>query len=100
MRKTGICNKRLIMLLAIIVQLLAATAFPADFSYLSAPELKAILSKAPPELHLIDVRPTRQFEVSHIPGAVSLPLNVMDENPATPATPKDATLVFYCSGNT
>ena len=100
MKKAGIFNKSFIMLLAIIIQLLASTAYSADYSYLSAPELKAMLEKAPPGLQLIDVRPTRQFEVSRIPGALSLPMNVMDEDQATPAAPKDATLVFYCSGIT
>jgi rhodanese-related sulfurtransferase/DNA-binding MarR family transcriptional regulator len=45
---------------------------------------------------LVDVRPVEEFEAGHIPGAVSLPLERLDELSAS--LPKNGEIVAYCRG--
>lgn len=93
--------KNNIMLLIII--LLAALSLPvsaAGFSTITSAELKAMIEQNEPGLVIIDSRSQSPFDESHINGALNIPLAEMEENPALPKAPKDAKLVFYCSGNT
>lgn len=47
----------------------------------------------------IDARHEDEFLLGHIKGAISLPLDTLDKNPARlRAIPKDALIVTYCSG--
>lgn len=71
-----------------------------SFSYLDAAELKASIEQKTPGLIVIDSRGTSSYEEGHIKGALSLPLGVMEGNASLPDVPKDAMLVFYCSGTT
>ncbi|WP_411347013.1 ArsR/SmtB family transcription factor [Paenibacillus sp. WLX2291] len=45
---------------------------------------------------LIDLRPQKEYEEEHIPGAISIPIDELDESIRT--LPKDAEVVAYCRG--
>lgn len=45
---------------------------------------------------LLDVRPEREFEAGHLPGAMSVPLPALEERLAD--IPRDRTIVAYCRG--
>lgn len=50
---------------------------------------------------VVDSRPAGKFIAGHIPGAVSLPLDVLKKDASSAdklAVPKDGKLVFYCAG--
>ena len=46
---------------------------------------------------LVDVRPAHEFAAGHIPGALSVPLNALEEHLAD--LPRDRTIVAYCRGH-
>jgi rhodanese-related sulfurtransferase len=48
------------------------------------------------ELTVLDVRPTEEFAAGHIPGAVGIPLDELEERLAE--LPEDAEIVAYCRG--
>ncbi|SPU38493.1 ArsR family transcriptional regulator [Lysinibacillus capsici] len=48
------------------------------------------------EVLLIDVRPTEEFEKAHIPGAVSVPIEELEEQLSS--LPTDFDIVAYCRG--
>ena len=48
------------------------------------------------EVTLLDVRPTREYEAGHIPGAVSVPLEELKRSIAK--LPKNREIVAYCRG--
>ncbi|MFO1444103.1 ArsR family transcriptional regulator [Bacillus sp. Bva_UNVM-123] len=48
------------------------------------------------EILLIDVRPKEEYEVAHIPGAISIPLQELEENLS--AFPSHYDVVAYCRG--
>lgn len=48
------------------------------------------------EVTLLDVRPMREYEAGHIPGAVSVPLEELKRNMAR--LPKNKEIVAYCRG--
>lgn len=48
------------------------------------------------EVLLIDVRPTEEFEKAHIPGAVSIPIEELEEQLSS--LPTDFDIVAYCRG--
>ncbi|WDF48859.1 metalloregulator ArsR/SmtB family transcription factor [Paenibacillus sp. KACC 21273] len=45
---------------------------------------------------LIDLRPKNEYEEEHIPGAISIPIEELDESMRQ--LPKDAEIVAYCRG--
>lgn len=45
---------------------------------------------------VFDVRPPKEFGAGHVPGAVNVPLNQLED--AIAKLPKDATVVAYCRG--
>jgi len=93
--------KQIIMLL--VMTFFAALWSPAqggEFGSLAAAELKALIDRGEPGLVIIDSRSAQQFQESRIKGAVSLPLFDLEQDPTLPRVPKDARLVFYCSGTT
>lgn len=55
--------------------------------------------EANPELVLIDVRETDEYQVSHLPGAIHAPPNMSTQKLSSIIAPKikDKTVVFYCS---
>lgn len=48
------------------------------------------------EILLLDVRPRSEYESSHIPGAISIPVEELEEQYST--LPKDQKVVAYCRG--
>jgi rhodanese-related sulfurtransferase len=93
--------KLIIVLLVMVFS--AALSLPArggEFGSLTAVELKNMIDRSDPGLVIIDSRSASQFQESRIKGAISLPLPELEQDPALPRVPKDARLVFYCSGNT
>jgi rhodanese-related sulfurtransferase len=93
--------KQIIMLL--VMSLSAAVALPVqggEFGGLTGAELKNSIDRNDPGLVIIDSRSASQFQESHIKGAISLPLPEFEKDPTLLHVPKDARLVFYCSGNT
>jgi predicted sulfurtransferase len=99
--KDGTGMKLIRMLLVMMfVGALALAAFGGDYGTVTSAELKAMIDRNEPGLVIIDSRSQSQFEESHIKGAISIPLTDMEQDPALPKAPKDARLVFYCSGNT
>jgi rhodanese-related sulfurtransferase/predicted transcriptional regulator len=47
-------------------------------------------------VQVFDVRPPREFEAGHLPGAVNVPLSQLEQ--AFQALPKDTRIVAYCRG--
>lgn len=45
---------------------------------------------------VFDVRPPKEFEVGHLPGAVNVPLRLLEEHVKN--LPADMTVVAYCRG--
>ena len=89
-----------ILLSMLLLATLALPAFGADFATLTSAELKAMIDRNEPGLVIIDSRAQSQFDQAHIKGAISIPLAEMEQNAALSKAPKDAKLLFYCSGST
>lgn len=45
---------------------------------------------------LVDVRPRAEYEAGHIPGAISVPLDLLPQQ--AQRIPKDKTIILYCRG--
>ena len=88
------------LLVLMFLGALSSPVFGGDYGTLTSAELKAMIDRNEPGLVIIDSRSQSQYEEAHIKGAISIPLMDMEQNPALPEAPKDARLVFYCSGNT
>ncbi|MFA5950092.1 MAG: rhodanese-like domain-containing protein [Hyphomicrobium sp.] len=70
--------------------------FP-DVSHIDTAEVRALLDGKPTgEVQIVDVREPEEFAVSHIPGAINIPLETPDEA-LLAAVPSDRTVVVYCS---
>lgn len=65
-----------------------------DLGEISLEELNERMEKG--EILLLDVRPKTEYESSHIPGAVSVPMDELDERIST--LPKNKEIVAYCRG--
>ncbi len=48
------------------------------------------------EVTLIDVRPEEEYRAGHLPGALSVPLEILEE--MLPMLPRDQEIVAYCRG--
>lgn len=55
-------------------------------------ELQGLLRR---EAQLVDVLPAEEYAESHLPGAISIPLKVLDRETTT-GLRKDAPVVVYC----
>ncbi|MBA2364354.1 MAG: rhodanese-like domain-containing protein [Chloroflexia bacterium] len=55
-------------------------------------ELQGLLGR---EEHLVDVLPAEEYAESHLPGAISIPLKLLDAS-TTAGLRKDAPVVVYC----
>ena len=75
-------------------------AFGGDYGTMTSSELKLLIDRNEPDLVIIDSRSRSQYEETHIKGAISIPLEEMEQNAELPKAPKNSRLVFYCSGNT
>ena len=62
---------------------------------ISADELLARLKAGEP-LVMVDVRPTEEYQAAHVPGAVSIPLEQLEQR--LRELPRDREIVAYCRG--
>ena len=72
---------------------------PPGVTRISGVALRDLGKKAGEKFLLVDSRPAGRYDVGHLPGAVSIPLDALEKEgekllPADKAT----TLVFYCGG--
>jgi rhodanese-related sulfurtransferase/DNA-binding transcriptional ArsR family regulator len=65
-----------------------------EFKAISTAELRARLQKG--DVVLVDVRPQAEYEAGHLPGAISIPLDVLEQHVSELAP--DKTVVAYCRG--
>lgn len=93
-------KKTVALLVMLSLSALALSAFGGDFVMLPGAELKAMIDRNEPGLLIVDSRSRSQFDEAHIKGAISIPLAEMESDPVLPVAPKEAKLLFYCSGNT
>jgi len=100
MRLSGVQTSILLAALFCLMLLKVPAEAAGGFSYLDAAELKALIEQKTPGLVVIDSRGASQYEAAHIKGVSNLPLGAMEGNASLPDAPKDALLVFYCSGTT
>lgn len=63
--------------------------------YGDKPLIKEVLEKNSKFL-LVDVRPKVKFEEGHVPGAISIPTPLLEQN--LDKLPKDRQIIFYCGG--
>ena len=89
-----------ILLVILSLALLSLPVFGGDFGIVTSAELKEMIDRNEPGLVIIDSRSQNQYEEAHIKGAISIPLQEMEQNPELPKARKDAKIVFYCSGST
>jgi rhodanese-related sulfurtransferase len=66
----------------------------SDFEQISIQELRQGMSRN--EIVLIDARPEAEFQAGHLPGAVSMPVDVLINR--MEELPEGKTLVAYCRG--
>ena len=93
--------KQICMLLVLVfVGAFSFPAFGGEPGFLTSLELKSLMDGDAPGLVLIDSRSRSQFDLAHIRGAISLPLEEMEKDVELPRVRKDARVVFYCSGIT
>ncbi len=81
----------------------AATEEGASMGYqqIGAEEAKQMMEEEKGEFVLLDVREQEEYDEGHIPGAVLLPVGMIDEDTAAGVIPeKDTVVLVYCrSGN-
>ena len=93
--------KRMIPLFLSLLLLAGCGGNTADSSYqqISQEEAKEMMDTQ--DVIILDVREQDEYDSGHIPGAVLLPVNSIDETRAAQVIPtKDTTVLVYCrSGN-
>ena len=73
---------------------------PPGTSEIKTPELQKMVNEKKP-LFLVDSRPLARFDQSHLPGAHSIPVPLLEKKQAEVLPKnKDLPLVFYCGGPT
>ena len=65
-----------------------------EFEAMSVAELRARLRQG--DVVLLDVRPQLEYEASHLPGAISMPLDALEHRISE--LPSHKTVVAYCRG--
>ncbi len=77
----------------------AVDYFKAKLAYEMTPyALNSLLTKKVTDLCVLDVRSAEQFELSHLPTAINIPLADLAGKLST--LPKDKTIVAYCGNFT
>ncbi len=65
------------------------------FQEITAPETKLILEKG--NAVLVNVLSSLEYELQHIPGSISIPINQLKTSTLLPKD-KEKPLIFYCMG--
>lgn len=58
---------------------------------------KALVAYSAGAATFIDVRSPEQFAVSHIPGAINIPLVEIERDPTIVTLPKETWIITYCT---
>jgi len=92
---------KMIFTLILLVLLLAGCGQEQDISYKQISQEKAKEMMVDEAVLILDVRRQDEFDAGHIPGAVLLPVESIDEASAAAVIPEKNTVVLvYCrSGN-
>jgi rhodanese-related sulfurtransferase len=77
---------------------LASEKTKDGFPVISGEQLKGLLESKTADLVLIDARTPQEYQEAHIPGAISIPLSVLEKDHTVLNSAKNARLVFYCNG--
>jgi phage shock protein E len=87
-------NKRLLWLVLPLVALLGwlSMAGSASHTRISGTEAQELVSSG---ARLVDVRTPSEYQTKHLPGAVNLPLQQLEER-MKELEPKDGAIVLYC----
>ena len=93
--------KRMIPLLLALLLLAGCSGNSADGAYQQITQEEAKEMMDTQEVIILDVREQDEYDSGHIPGAVLLPVDSIDETTAVEVIPeKDSTVLVYCrSGN-
>jgi rhodanese-related sulfurtransferase len=75
---------------------LVAAACGYDGPMLSVQELKSGLDDPSRKINVVDVRPPSQYAKGHVPGAINLPLEQLDEKAGT-ITALDGEVAVICN---
>ena len=65
------------------------------FEEITAPETKLMLEKG--NAVLVNVLSSLEYELQHIPGSISIPINKLKTSTLLPKS-KETALIFYCMG--
>jgi len=98
------------LILAVVVNLLHPKRIPWVDDWANRVEAQAVAEKVPlvqlsdmlnvlrdGSRLFVDARPADEYAKSHLPGAISLPFQTLEETSVT-ALPLDKPLVIYCTG--
>lgn len=93
--------KQLIPMLLSLLLLAGCAGKTSDTSYRQITQEEAKEMMDSQKVIILDVREQDEYDDSHIPGAVLLPVGTIDEETAAAVIPeKDSTVLVYCrSGN-
>ena len=93
--------KRMISLLLSLLLLAGCGRNTADGAYQQITQEDAKEMMDTQEVIILDVREQDEYDSGHIPGAVLLPVGMIDETTAAEVIPEtDSTVLVYCrSGN-
>ncbi len=91
------CNICCLLIAVWAIALVACPVFAATtYQRITAPETKLLLEKEDGVL-LINVLSQLEFELHHIPGSISIPIDRLKKSSLLPED-KDISLIFYCMG--
>ena len=96
-KKRG-CISRIIVVGGVLFLLLALLVlFGDDDSYLSMTQEEAAKVMAEdPDCQVVDVRTRAEYEVGHIPGAICVPLDDIEQGLVDDLPDKEQLLLLYC----
>ena len=95
-------KKWICMLLLLLLTGCQTTAGEAaGYQQIKAEEAKQMMEGETEDFVILDVREQEEYDEAHIPGAVLLPVGMIDEDTAAGVIPeKDTVVLVYCrSGN-
>ncbi len=93
--------KRIVPLLLLLILLTGCGGNNSEITYQQITQEEAKEMMDTQEVIILDVRQQEEYDAAHIPGAVLLPVDAIDEKSAASVIPeKDAVVLVYCrSGN-